>query len=360
LIRYCDEAWLATRYDEVKSLLGDPRLGLSHPDPRSAARISDSVLFGGAWDNFETEAADHARFRSLLAPYFSPRAMQAMRPRVEALVDERLEEFSARTPPVDLRDALSLPVSVSVICELLGVPYEDRGRFREWSEDLAVLTDRSRSEAAMAELLDYMMRLVQRKRMSPGDDMITGLCRAEDGGLDDAYISYMAAVMLFAGHETTVARIDRGVLLLLANPDQHRALLDDPGLLPGAVEEILRAAAFPWGAVPRYAREDIDVGGVTVRAGEAVLLDPVAADYDERVFAEPDRFDITRAPNHHVAFGHGPRYCIGAPLSRIELEAVFARLIPRFPTLRLAVPIERMRIRRDLLTGGLAQLPVTW
>lgn len=355
-----DEAWLATRYDEVKQLLGDPRLGLAHPDPAGAARISDSVLFGGAWDNFETETADHARFRSLLVPYFSPKAMQAMRPRVEALVDERLDELSARTPPVDLRDALSLPLSVAVICELLGVPYEDRVKFRGWSEGLAVLTDRQRSETAMAELLDYMMRLVRQKRTGPADDMISGLCAVEDGGLEDAYIAYMAAVLLFAGHETTVARIDRGVLLLLANPDQHKALLADPALLPGTIEEILRAAAFPWGALPRYARVDIDVGGVTIRAGDAVLLDPIAADYDGRAFTEPDRFDITRSPNHHVVFGHGPRYCIGAPLSRIELETVFARLVPRFPTLRLAVPIEEMRIRRDLLTGGLAELPVTW
>jgi len=167
-------------------------------------------------------------------------------------------------------------------------------------------------------------------------------------------------MLLFAGHETTVVRIDMGTLLLLTNPDQRQALIRDPELLTSAVEEILRLSDTGAGGLPRYAHEPIEIGGVTIQPGEAVLLSAGAANHDELVFAEPDRFVVDRHPNPHFTFGYGPRFCIGAPLARIELQAVFARLIPRFPTLRLAVPLEHLRIRRDLLTGGLFELPVTW
>lgn len=355
-----DEAWHVARYSELKQLLGDSRLGRSHPDPEHAPRISDSVLFGGPAENYETEDADHARMRALLTPYFSARRMEALRPRVEVLVDELLAELAAMTPPVDLHEALSFPLPVLVICELLGVPYEDRAQFRVWSQGMADLHDRQRAEAALTSLIAYMGRLVSRKRAHPGDDVISGLCAAEGGTIADDYVSFLGAVLLFAGHETTVVRIDVGTLLLLSNPDQRVALRRDPSLITSAVEEILRASTTGGGGLPRYPRADIDVGGVTLRAGQAVLLDIGAANHDERTFRDPGSFDVARQPNAHLAFGHGPRFCIGAPLARLELQAVFQRLVARFPTLRLAVPIEQLRARRDLLTGGLAELPVTW
>jgi pentalenolactone synthase len=151
-----------------------------------------------------------------------------------------------------------------------------------------------------------------------------------------------------------------GHLLLLTNTAQRQALLGNPSLLTTAVEEILRASAKGGGGLPRYPRTDIEIGGVTMRAGDAVVLDLGAANHDQRTFNDPDRFDVPRQPNPHLAFGHGPRFCIGAPLARIELHAVFERLVPRFPTLTLAIPIEQLRTRDDLLTGGLAELPVTW
>jgi len=355
-----DEAWHVARYAELKQLLGDSRLGRSHPDPEHAPRISDSILFGGPAENYETEATDHARMRVLLTPYFSARRMEALRPRVEALVDQLLAELAAMTPPVDLHEALSFPLPVLVICELLGVPYEDRAQFRVWSQGMADLHDRQRADAALTSLIGYMGELVTRKRAHPGDDVISGLCAAEDGTIDNDYVSFLGAVLLFAGHETTVVRIDLGTLLLLSNPDQRVALLRDPSLLPSAVEEILRASATGGGGLPRYPRADIEIGGVTLEAGDAVMLDIGAANHDERAFDDPGRFDVARQPNPHLAFGYGPRFCIGAPLARLELQAVFERLIPRFPTLRLAVPVDQLRTRRDLLTGGLAELPVTW
>jgi len=355
-----DEAWLVTRYAEVKELLADRRLGRSHPDPLHAPRISDSILFGGPMERYETEHSDHAQMRALLTPFFSARRMQDLRPRVEALVDQFLDALAARTPPVDLHEGLSFPLPVLVICELLGVPYEDREQFRLWSTDMADLHDRERASAAQRSLLTYMGQLVVRKRAHPEDDVLSGLCAALGGQLPDAHVAFLGAMLLFAGHETTVVRIDMGTLLLLTNPAQRQALIRDPELLTSAVEEILRLSDTGAGGLPRYAHEPIEIGGVTIQPGEAVLLSAGAANHDELVFAEPDRFVVDRHPNPHFTFGYGPRFCIGAPLARIELQAVFARLIPRFPTLRLAVPLEHLRLRRDLLTGGLFELPATW
>lgn len=355
-----DEAWLVARYAEVKELLGDPRLGRSHPDPEHAPRINDSILFGGPMERYETEQADHAQMRALLTPFFSARRMQDLRPRVESLVDHFLETLTASTPPVDLHEALSFPLPVLVICELLGVPYEDREQFRIWSTDMADLHDRERASAAQRSLVAYMGQLVADKRAHPTDDVLSGLCAVGGGRLSDAHIAFLGAMLLFAGHETTVVRIDVGTLLLLTNPDQHQALLHDPELGSLAVEEVLRLSDTGSGGLPRYAHETIEIGGVTIQAGEAVLLSSGAANRDERVFSKPDRFTIDRHPNPHLTFGYGPRFCIGAPLARLELQAVFTRLIPRLPTLRLAVPLEQLRVRHEVLTGGLFELPVTW
>src|SRR5262245_14622306 len=289
-----DEAWMVLRYAEVKQLFGEARLGRSHPDPAHAARISDSILFGGPTDNYETEHADQARMRALLTPFFSARRMEALRPRVEALADQLLDALAERTPPVDLHEALSFPLPVLVMCELLGVPYEDRAQFRVWTEGMADLHDRQRASEALGSLFGYMQELVRRRRAQPADDVISGLCAAEGGSLEDDHVAFLAAVLLFAGHETTVVRIDTGTLLLLANPDQREALLRDPSLLPTAVKEILRLSDTGGGGVPRYARADMEVAGVTIRAGDAVLLSGGAGNHDPRVFADPERFDVAR------------------------------------------------------------------
>jgi len=355
-----DEAWMVTRHAELKQLFGERRLGRSHPDPASAARISDSILFGGPADNYETEEADDARMRSLLTPFFSARRMEALRPRVEALADDLLDGLAASGPPADLHEALSFPLPTLVICELLGVPYEDRDQFQAWTEGMADLHDRERASAALGSQFEYMKELVALKRARPADDVISGLCAVDGGGLGDDHVAFLAAVLLFAGHETTVVRIDVGTLLLLAHPDQREALLADASLLPTAVEEILRLSDTGGSGVPRYAKADLEVAGARIGAGDAVIMNGGAGNHDERVFPDPERFDVARRPNPHLTFGHGPRFCIGAPLARIELQTVFARLFRRFPTLRLTVPMDRLAVRTDLLTGGLTGLPVTW
>jgi cytochrome P450 len=355
-----DAAWLVTRYAEVKELFGDRRLGRSHPDPEHAPRISDSILFGGPMERYETEHADHAQMHALLTPFFSARRMQDLRHRVEALVDHFLDALAARTSPVDLHEAHSFPLPVLVICELLGVPSEDREQFRRWSTDMADLHDRERAGVAQRSLVAYMGELVARKRAHPADDVLSGLCTALGGQIPDAHIAFLGAMLLFAGHETTVVRIDVGTLLLLTHPDQRQALLRDPALVTNTVEEILRCSDTGTSGLPRYAHEAIEIGGVTIQAGKAVLLSGGATNHDERVFAELERFAIDRHPNPHLTFGYGPRFCLGAPLARLELQAVFARLVPRFPALQLAVPLEHLRIRSEILTGGLFELPVIW
>ncbi|UUV28666.1 cytochrome P450 [Amycolatopsis roodepoortensis] len=353
-----DEAWLVTDHAQVRRLLSDDRLGRSHREPENAARTGESALFGGPHGDFDTESTHHARMRTLLQPHFSPKHMRALRPRIDTLTTQLLDDLDGGPQPADLHTALALPLPILVICELLGVPYEDRDQFRAWTEAAGDIRDRARSEQGLGELFGYGMRLVVDKRKSPGDDVISRLCATD--GVSDSEAAMLSMALLFAGHETTVVQIGMGALLLLANPGQWNALLDNPGLVPNAIEELLRAPGKSGGGIPRYARTDFEIDGVTIQAGELVLLDNGAANHDPAVFAEPDHVDVTRHASAHLTFGHGLRYCIGAPLARMELQAVFTQLIPRFPTMRLAVPVEDLTIRRDVLTGGLTALPVTW
>lgn len=353
-----DAAWLVTGHAQVRRLLDDDRLGRGHPSPETAARTGKSALFGGPLGNFTTEQVDHARMRSLLQPHFSPKHLRALRSRVDALTAGLLDELAEQGQPADLHAALAVPLPVLVICELLGVPYEDRGQFRVWTADAANTRDRARSERGLGELFGYGQRLVARKRAEPGDDVISRLCATE--GVSDVEAAGMSMALLFAGHETTVVQIGMGALLLLTNLEQWQAVVADPGLVSKAVEEMLRAPGMGGGGIPRYARTDLDIDGVLIRAGDLVLLDNGAANHDPTVFPDPDRVDITRSAAAHLTFGHGARYCIGAPLARIELQVVFGQLAARFPTLRLAVGVEELTMRRDVLTGGLVALPVRW
>jgi cytochrome P450 len=360
-----DPAWLVTGYEEVRQLLDDDRLGRAHPTPESAARTGQSVLFGGPIGNFDTEQLDHRRMRALLQPHFSPKRMRALRPRVEALTSDLLDELARRGPQADLHAHLALPLPIAVICELLGVPYADRAQFHAWTQAAADVTDKTRSEQGLTELFTYGRQLVARKRREGrvgGDaedaDVITRLALTD--GVSDDEAAILGMLLLFAGHETTVVAIGMGALRLLANPDEWQALLADPSRVNPAVEEILRASDVGGDGILRYARVDLDVADVRVRAGELVLLDLSAGNHDAEVFAEPDRFDVSRQAGAHLTFGYGARYCLGAPLARIELQAVFSQLIPRFPTMRLAVDVQELTVNRHLLTGGVTGLPVTW
>lgn len=354
------EAWLVTGYAQVRQLLDDDRLGRAHQKPETAARIGESALFGGPLGNFDTEEADHARMRALLQPHFSPRHLRSLVPRVEALTSGLLDELMQQGPPADLHAKLAVPLPILVICELLGVPYSDRDRFRGWTQDAANVRDHSRSEHGLTELFAYCTRLVAHKRAHPGDDVISRLCATD--GVSDEETAELTMFLLFAGHETTVVAIGFGALLLLTNPNQRRAILDNPAQIPIAVEELLRASAFGGGVagIPRYARTDFEIDDVPIRAGDLVLLDIESANHDPTAFGDPHRLDIARRDAPHLTFGYGARYCIGAPLARIELKTVFAQLIPRFPAMHLTVDPATLTVRNDVLAGGLAELPVSW
>ncbi|MFD9816682.1 cytochrome P450 [Streptomyces sp. NPDC059080] len=364
-----DEAWLVTRYPDVRSLLADPRLGRAHPAPADAARLTASaVSTAGPVGSYASERADHARYRRRLTPAFSARRIRALRGRTEALLERVLDRMAGLTPPVDLHETLSMPLSLLVICELLGVPYGDHGQFRVLFDDISQTTDFARSTKARQELAAYMRELAERKLRSPGADLISDLVHSgeislappppgEVAGTDD--LAQIAASLLFAGYRTTAIKVDYGVALLLSNDAQLAALRDDPGRAESATEEVLRYSS-PDLPILRYAREDVDIAGTPVERGAAVLLSTLAANRDPSVFTAPDTFDISRDPNPHLSFGHGPRLCIGATLARVEIAAAFRMLFARIPSLRIAVPVEELTRRDGVLMGGLSTVPVEW
>ncbi|MBM7443004.1 pentalenolactone synthase [Streptomyces sp. HB132] len=361
-----EDAWLVTRYDEVRALLADRRLGLSNPYPersvKSAARGFMMALMAG--DDYDTEATGHPLMRELLVPRFSTRRMRLMKTRIERHVDELLDQLASSTAPVDLHHALSFPLPTMVVCDLLGVPLADRERFGQWARGTFDQSDNQHSANTFQQVVDYMTELVARKRIEPGDDILSELIAEKGGTLSDADIAQLGNAVLLFGYETTIVRIDMGVLLLLRNPVQRALLAESPELAPAAVEEILRLSVGGKGSnalIPRYAHSDVTVGDTVIRTGDAVMLAIGAANIDGRAFPDSDLFDLARVrPKPHLAFGHGTRHCIGRVLARIELTAVFERLFRRLPDLRLAVPEESLRWQEHRITGGFDELPVTF
>ncbi|WP_258348660.1 cytochrome P450 [Saccharopolyspora gregorii] len=363
-----DPAWLITSFEEARAVFGDGRFGRSHPAPEQAAKISDAGVLNGPNGDYDTEQARHNRMRKLLTPAFSAKRMRLLTDHVQDLVRGCLDSMQAAHDanpgaPVDLHEHLSFPLPVLVICELLGVPFEDREYFAGLSDRMSRLGTGDAAQAARVELAEYMARLAEAKRHSPGEDVVTDLVRAQeaDPDFDDGELSRLASGLLFAGHETTVTRIDLGVLLLLTDLDRRDEFAADPaGRVQQTVEEILRVADPSGLGLLRYAHEDVEVGGQLIARGDAVLIPTGAANRDESVYGEPEHFDPERKPNVHLTFGHGMHFCIGASLARTELKVVFTELFQRFPKLRLAVDVDDLDVRSDRVTGGVKALPITW
>ena len=364
-----DDAWLVTRYQEARELFGDARLGRSHPAPEEAAAVSDAAILGGPSGDHATEKADHTRMRTLLTPAFSARRMRSLTEHVQELVDgclDAMEEAHARNPeaPVDLHEHLSFPLPVLVICELLGIPYGDRTYFHGLSDRVGRMDTGADAQDAMDEFRHYMGVLAAAKLREPGEDVITDLAQAQrdDPAFTHEEFTRLAAGLLFAGHETTVNRIDLGVLMLLTDLSRRDALVADTvGRVNSTVEEVLRLASPGGLGILRYAHEDITLdGGPTIPCGDAVIIPPGVANRDETAFADPDTFDPDRKPNVHLAFGHGAHFCIGASLARTELRTVFTSLFTRFPGMRLAADMDEIGLREDRVTGGVDAVPVSW
>ncbi|MCK2214799.1 cytochrome P450 [Actinomadura sp. ATCC 31491] len=354
------EVWLVTRYDDVREVLGDAarfssadgvRAGLGRPTPRQGAF---GVLIG-------YDPPDHTRLRRLLAPEFTVRRMERLRPRVEAIVAGHLDAMAAAGPPADLVTSFALPVPSLVICELLGVPYADRAEFQQRSaRRLSVTLDAEAQVAAGLESQAYLRELVARQRSDPGDDLIGMLVREHGAGLADEELVGLADLLLLAGHETTANMLALGTLLLLRDPEQ-RELVRRGQDVDRAVEELLRYLSVVHAVLPRTAREDVVLAGERIRAGDVLLCSLPAANRDPAVGGDPERFDVSRRPaSGHVAFGHGVHHCLGAPLARLELRVAFPALLRRFPGLRLAAPVEELAFKSLAVIYGVESLPVTW
>ncbi|GES30097.1 cytochrome P450 [Streptomyces angustmyceticus] len=356
---YGEPAWLVTRYAEARFVLGDQRFsraeGVRHDEPRQSEGRRDSGILG-------MDPPDHTRLRTLVAKAFTVRQVEKLRPQVKELAHEMLDELEAAGPPADLVDRYALPIPVAVICRLLGVPTEDRPRFRVWS-DAALSTSSLTSaefDANQEELRSYMRQLIEEHRRAPQDDLMTALIDARDVNdrLTELELVDLCVGILVAGHETTATQIPNFVLALLDHPGQLALLRERPELIGKAVEELLRFVPLGSGASqPRYATEDVEVGGTLVRAGSPVLVAVGAANRDALRFDSPGTLDISRSGNQHLGFGHGVHHCLGAPLARLELQEALLALITRFPELRLAGDVEW---KSQMLVRGPRVMPVGW
>jgi cytochrome P450 len=312
----------------------------------------------------DTDPPDHQRLRSLVQKAFTPRLMERMRPRVQAIADALLDAVQERGK-MDLIDDYAFPLPITVIAELLGVPAEDRNKFREWS-NAAVSGDTTQEYLEkillphMQAFTNYLRAMFEEKRKNPKDDLISGLVRAEEAGdkLSEDELLGMVFLLLIAGHETTVNLIGNGVLALLQHPDQLQKLRDDPSLIKPAIEELLRYDGPVETSTERFAREDIAIGGTVIPKGEIVMVVIASADHDPERFMDPDALDITRAHNRHLAFGKGIHFCLGASLARMEGQIAIGKLLRRMSELRLADPPESLTWRPGMVLRGLKGLPV--
>ncbi|MFF9024669.1 cytochrome P450 [Streptomyces eurythermus] len=359
-------AWLVTRHEHVRQVLGDSRVSsnLKLPGYPHQFHIPEELLAQVRLMMLNMDPPEHTAHRRMLIPEFTARRVRELRPRIQQIVDEHVDAMLAAGGPVDLVTALALPVPSLVICELLGVPYEDHARFEEWSAALMNHDLSPQEYGAAVQALDmYLDQLVTLKENEPGDDLISRFLEKNrtERVADHTDVVTMARLMLVGGHETTANMIALGVLALLEHPEQMAELRADPALLPNAVEELLRVFSISDSGTARVAVADIEVGDVTIRAGEGIIALNNAADHDESVFPDPDTLDIHREEaRSHLAFGYGVHQCIGANLARAELEAVYGTLLRRVPGLRLAAPVEELRFKDDAMVYGVYELPVTW
>jgi pimeloyl-[acyl-carrier protein] synthase len=359
--------WVLTRHAEVARVLRDPRMSR---DPRRSPQFQ--LLRGGdGQDPFEDGAPsmlfvdppDHTRLRTLVNKAFTPTAIGRLRSRIEDLTEQLLDRV-AGAGELELVDDFAYPLPVTVICELLGVPAQDQTRFRAWSGALVYLLDPLVAEDTLQRALEartalrgYLGALVAQRRAHPAEDLLTALVAAEDQGhrLSEPELLSMCLLLLIAGHETTVNLIANGTLALLTHPAERDRLAGDPGLAASAVEELLRYDS-PVQLTARHVLADLEVGGRRLVEGETVLAVLGAANRDPAPFPDPDRLDLTRSPNRHVAFGGGIHFCLGAPLARMEAQIALTALLRRFPDLALA---DAPPTWRDTITlRGLASLPL--
>jgi cytochrome P450 len=366
--------WFVTRYDDVVALLTDnerfvldPALMFTPEElavreaagsvPQLDPRVNTNLL--------ALDGDDHRRLRRLVTKAFTPRMVEAQRPRIQEIADELIDRVADRGR-MELVDDFAFPLPITVIAELLGIPVEDQARFREWSGTFVTpaLTPEllEQAERHTEEFIAYLDALFARRRAAPADDLVSALVRAEDEGdhLSENELYSMVVLLIVAGHETTVSLITNAVHALLSHPEQLAALQAEPVLLATAVEELLRFDSPVERTITRWAAADVELGGRTIARGDLVIAVVGSANRDETQFPHASELDLKRADNKHVGFGRGPHYCLGAPLARVETEIALETLLRRLPNLRLAITAEDLYWRPIPLFRSLASLPVEW
>ncbi|MDC3961731.1 cytochrome P450 [Polyangium jinanense] len=359
------EGFLVTGYDAVRKVMADTRfssrqdLGILHVPyevPGMPAITEPPPQVPGLF--IAMDPPDHTRLRSRLTGAFTVKRMKRLEEQITDIAERQLDDLSRLPPPVDLVKAFALPVPSLVICELLGVPYADRGNFQvnsaKFLEKDIPLDEKM---AAYGAMTTYLSELVTRKRAAPGEDILSDLARHDDLTVEE--LTGMAFLLLLAGHETTANMLALGTFALLEHPEQLAELRENPDLLPDAVEELMRYLSVV-DILYRYATEDIELGGETIRKGSTVVVSLLAANRDPQRFDNPDTLDIHREARGHLSFGHGFHHCLGNQLARLEMRAGFEALLRRFPTLELAVPAGEVKLKTNMQIYGVHELPVTW
>ncbi|WP_078662721.1 cytochrome P450 [Streptomyces bicolor] len=356
--------WLVTGYAEVRQVLADHvrfstrrRFG-SRTATGRAAGVRPDPMVGQLMDY---DPPEHTRLRHLLTPEFTLRRIRRLRPCIDTIVGERLDALAAAGPPADLVPAFALPVPGAVLCELIGVPRDDRDEFLRRAHGFLAAGQGRGRRAAVGELLSrYIAAMVERQRRDPDDGFLGMLVREHGDEITDKELRGVCVLLVLASLDNLSGMLGLGTLLLLEHPDQLAAVRDDPGAVDGAVDELLRHLTVPHAPTPRIALTDVTVGGQLIKEGEYVLCSLPMANRDPALLSEPDRFDITREPASHVTFGHGIHHCLGAPLARMLLGVCYPALFGRFPGLRLAEPAATVPFRVHALAHGVDRLPVTW
>ncbi|MFD9698755.1 cytochrome P450 [Lentzea sp. NPDC059081] len=359
-------AWAVSRHEDVRKVLGDRRFSSDrqHPDfPKLTAGEAAARRPDDERTLIDMDAPEHGPARRTVLGEFTVRRLEALTPRIQQIVDDRVDAMLAGPKPVDLVAALSLPVPSLVICEMLGVPYDDHALFQDnTAKIVGRATPQPERQAAFIAVQRYLVDLVAAKEDDPPDDLLGRQIRklTEEGTYRRTSLATMGFLLLVAGHETTANMISLSTMALLRDPDQLAAIRADPGRTPGAVEELLRYFTILDTATARLCVEDAEIGGQLIRAGDGVLALTHSANRDPRAFENPDDLDIGRGARHHLAFGFGPHQCLGQNLARTELRIVLDTLFRRIPTLRLAADVDDLPFKSDAFIYGLYELPVTW
>jgi cytochrome P450 len=358
--------WIILSHAAQRTIMSDPRVSANDhlPNFPFMNRAIAETIHDRPKTIFDTDGEEHSRLRRMMTNSFTRHRMEKIRPKIQQTTDDLIDKMLAGPNPTDLVQALSLPLPSLMICDLLGVPYEDHDFFEKHSR-VANARDQSPDDnrAATQALGQYIGKLIQEKMNSPEEDVVSDLGqRVKDGDLEMAAAVQLGVILLIAGHETSANMISLGTALLLDNPDQMKLLreTDDPKIVASTVEELLRYLTIPHLLQRRIALEDIEFNGKVIRAGEGIVSSLPAANFDPEAFPNPTKVDITRDARHHHAFGWGPHQCIGQQLARIELQVVYPTLLRRIPTLKFAVPFSELRFKHDSLAYGIEELPVTW